>query len=60
MTKANTLRALRIEFDKSASLYMVCAGSGMTYRAFGCAVSEKAAKSLRASIRRDPAAYGIV
>ncbi len=59
MTKTATLKALRIQLDRAANLYMVCAGKGMTYRCFGCGVSEKAAKKLRADVRRDPAAYGI-
>lgn len=62
MTANQTARALRIEFrrDSISAGYFVCVGSGLTFRAFGMSVTEKAAKAHRAAIRKNPAAYGIV
>lgn len=57
MNKTETLRALRIECRDG--FYIVCVGDGLTFRAFSGSVSEKAAKTSRAAIRRDPSAYGI-
>lgn len=59
MSKTALLRALRIDFDKESGFYMVCVGSGLTYRAFSSCWTEGGAKRVRAEIRRSPAAYGI-
>ena len=60
MTKTQILKALRIEAPtKGEKVYFIAVGSGVTYRVFGAAVNEKAAKTLRASIRRNPEYYGI-
>lgn len=59
-SKTAVLKGLSIEHDKATGLNMVCFREGSAYFAFGCGVSDKAAKTLRAEIRRDPAAYGII
>lgn len=59
MTKTETLKSLRIQRENVGDNFIVCAGSGSTYRAFSISTSEKAAKKSRADIRKNPESYGI-
>ena len=59
MTKREKLQALSIaaHVDEAATTHHAEIGEGDTYRSFGCATTMKAARSLRAAMRREPESY---
>ncbi len=59
MTKREKLQALNIadRTEDAGVIYHVETGSGGDYRSFGCATTMKAARSLRAAMRREPESY---
>ena len=56
MTNPQILAALTIERQQE---FFVVLRTEETFKTFGIAVTEKAAKKLRAAIRRNPAHYGL-
>lgn len=65
MSKSAILRGLRIQKREDQHrpecfYFYVEIGQGETYRAFGLSLSEKGAKELRATIRKQPDQFGIV
>lgn len=58
MSKSAILRGLRVQ-ERENGYFHVEIGAGATYKSYGLSLSEKGARELRTTIRKQPGQFGI-